>query len=626
MKFAGIDIETKQIVAGRRKTELDILCVSVVESTGKVFFAEEWNKDTAEKLNKVLWNLYNKVQFSFHNGSYDVAILRHNGVKVPLNVPGTPEWHDSMCMSYCLYPSEMGNHALGELAPIVNMEKSPKPSFEFYTDEMQEYNIQDSKITAVLSEYFLSLIREQEQLYDYYTEIELPYIELIIAMQNCGMIIDLEQMRKKKEDYESLIRETEQKVIAMTGVTPGKTITYKSRIFSHFQETVKPDGKIIRTPYYVGKMGNNYDRCEIKTLNMNSTQQVVEALKAQGWKPTAFTAKGAAKCDSKTLEALSDKYPLAKLICESNKYSSMLSKFFNPMEEFQQEGRVYGNLNQFHTRTRRLSSSEPNLQNVPGRDERGADIRRMFVAPPGYKVVVGDLDRIEVVVLAYYLEELFGASSYANAIRNKVDVHDINATNWGVQRKSAKNGLFCFIYGGGRDKLAQTLGIAKNKAAEIIDTMQETTPELFDLRDLMKDTLVESNGMAYDYFGGSIYVPEVMSENHKIYASGLRKGPNYLIQGTAGSIFKHLQLKAMERLLQEGLLHLEGVSNKTQVYQALVVHDESIYYVQENIADEVAKLLTKCYTTDTLLETAVGGIPVSATFAVGDNWYDAKGE
>lgn len=634
MEFVGVDIETKNIVQGSKHSELDILCASVVDSRGKVYFAEQWQVDASpKKLSRVLKELGGTYDIAFHNGSFDVAILRANGVVLPMNMPGEPKWHDTMCMSYCLYPSEMGNHALGELAELVNMEKSPKPSFSSYSEEMGKYNVQDSRVTATLAEYFLPLLQETQHLYDYYLEIELPYIELIIAMEMCGIMIDVEQMRAKKVQYEQFIEETHQDIVLMTGSTPGKTIQYKTRTFSHYaqEEIKKRDGtvKTVRTPYYVGKHGDNYDRCEINFLNTNSTQQVVEALKAQGWKPTVFTPSGAAKCDSKTLESLADKYPLAKLICESNKYSSMLSKFFKPMEDYQRDGRVYGSLNQFHTRTRRLSSSEPNLQNIPGRDERGADIRRMFVAPPGYKIVVGDLDRIEVVVLAYYLEELFGASTYANAIRDKVDVHDINSKNWGVQRKPAKNGLFCFIYGGGRDKLAATLGIEKSKAAAIIETMQDTTPELFDLRDFMKEELVTNNGIAYDLFGGCIYVPEVMSSNHKIYASGLRKGPNYLIQGTAGSIFKHLQLRAMEWLLNDRLLCIEGVTDnisQQRVYQSLVVHDEAIYYVKEDIADEVAELLTKAYTTDTLLETAEGGIPVSATFHAADNWYDAKGE
>jgi DNA polymerase I-like protein with 3'-5' exonuclease and polymerase domains len=613
--LVGVDIETKDIVQGGRKTDLDIISVSVVTPRGKSIYTSFWDEEESpKKLNELL----KEHTFCFHNGNFDVPILRANGVDIPLNMPGDIKWHDSMCLSYVIYPDSMEKHSLRELAPLVDMEKLIMPS-AVNKEKFLEYNKTDALICVKLVVYFLDLLDTMPEAEMYYSHIELPYGELISEMENNGMYVDMQVFREVQFEYEARVAELRNDINVEVGTIPGRTITYNTKKYSHHEKKMI-GGKMVNVPIYVGHHAGNYDRCEVDFINLNSSQQVADAFVRLGWKPTSFTPSGKVKCDNKTIEGLASKYPLAGKIIEHNKYQGMLTKFFNVIEKHNKNGRVFGSLNQFQTRTRRLSSSEPNLQNIPARDERGATIRRMFVPPDGYDLVVGDLDRIELVVLAFYLQALTGATTYADAIRNGEDIHSINAEAWGVERKKAKNGIFCFIYGGGRNKLAQTLGVSTKEASAILETMEERVPELFELRDIIEEELVRGKGVMYDFFGGSIVIPEILSDKHGVYASGLRKGLNYVIQGTAGSLFKVLQLKA------DAELYKLGAYTYHFVRPALVVHDEYLLYVHRDHSKKIADLLTDVFTTNDLLKTDEFYVPVSAKFEVGSNWFDAKGE
>lgn len=611
-KVAAIDIETAMIVKGKCRYTLPIKSVSVTTDK-KVLYSSYWNDNSVEELNELIDELIEKEYvLGFHNGKFDVGVLRHAGVNIPVNTLQNVYWHDTMCMSYVLYPTEMVHHSLSVLAELVDEEK-----LSMVHDDLLEYNIQDCIITAKLLKYFMPLLEEDESLYDYYSLVELPYIEVLIDIESTGLHIDIDALERAKADYQLQIEELRHQINLIAGFTPGKVTEYSTKVFSHYQIVVD-EGKTFQRPYYVGHYKGAYNRCELCSLNTNSGAQVIDALKRlYKFKPTAFTAKGTPKTDVKTLQAISqERYPLIKLVLEQSKLSSIMSKFFISIGEMlDEDGIVFGDFNQFNTRTRRLSSSQPNLQNIPVRDERGQLVRKCFVPPKDYNLLVGDLDRIELVVLSYYLEAITGSTTLADMIRENVDVHTVNAKNWGVDRPVAKNGVFCVVYGGGRNKLAETLNIPRKEAQKLLDAMNDQFPEIFELKQYAIEVLEKNNGYSYDLFGGRIVIPEILSQEPSIRSSGERKSLNYLIQGTAGSIFKYLQIEAYHKIREE----YQQLAKYIKF--AAVVHDELLVYAHEHIdPDNLASLLSDTFTTNDLLN----GIPISATFKAGDNWYDAK--
>lgn len=618
-KLAAVDIETALIVPGKSRYDLPIKSVAVSTDTKSVYTAV-WDDETASELNQVIDELYDdNYSLVFHNGKFDVGVLRKNNVRIPYNTPGAskPLWHDTMCLSYTIHPSEMRHHGLGVLAELVDEKK-----LSMVHDDLLEYNLQDALITAKLAHLFLDMLDEEEPgLKEYYLDIELPYIEILIQFESTGLYVDRESLQQVKAEYEKGVKEIQQKIDSLCGFQRGTVTEYRSLEFSHYEQFTK-DGKVHQRPYYVGvhktAKGCLYGRCDLVPLNTNSGTQVVDALKRlYGFKPTKFTAKGTPKTDSKTLESIDKKkYPLVDWVLEKNKMDSMLSKFFNSIGELSADtGFIFGDFNQFNTRTRRLSSANPNLQNIPGRDERGATIRKMFIPPKDYTLVCGDLDRIELVVLSYYLEEMTGSMTLSSMIREGVDVHTVNAETWGVDRPVAKNGIFCIVYGGGRNKLAETLGISRKSAGEFLEAVQEHLPEIFDLRDSLIDLIRSEKGFLYDFFGGRIYIPEVLSTDPNTRASGERKTFNYMIQGTAASIFKYLQMDAYWTIRS---LYPD---QHTLVKFAAPIHDELLVYVHSSIdADEIADLLTKTFSRDDIFPN----IPVRAKFKTGENWYVSK--
>ena len=602
----AVDVETADLSA-RYDVNCPIWCYSGYGSD--LQFSYKWGSDSANYLK----GLQEEYTFVFHQASFDVPVLRLRGVNVT-------DYHDTMCMSYSLYPENNREHSLETLAEIVNEKKLGKPKFDSYSVDMLTYCQQDSKITSLLATHFLDLLGDDEELFNYYLSVELPYIERIIEMQSGGVFIDKPTLITARDKYLAEAAEQLLELEIEVGLSPGKIIHYKSTVFSHYTNVTLKSGRPAMVPYEVGaqKKGDGvvYDRCELVPFNPGSTKQVAEALvKLYDCKFKKFTPSGQPKLDSTTLGELSVDYPLCDRILTYNKVSDFSSKFLSPLAEILGESSsIHANFNQFTTRTRRLSSSKPNLQNIPTRDERGNEIRKMFTAPPGYKLVCGDLDRIEVVILGWYLEVLFECSTYADAIRNREDVHSLNAKLWDVLRPLAKNGLFCYIYGGGANRLAETLKISLSAAKKILAAMERTLPELAEYRSLVQSMCRGNNGILSDWFGGRFVVPEILSTDRAIRAMGERQIGNYMIQGTAGSAFKILQIRA------ENHEELKTLDCRL----ALVVHDEAIYYAEESIAEHAAGLLTTVYSPPDLLEYNGKTLPIHAEFHVGDNWYTTK--
>lgn len=570
-----------------------------------------------------------------HNSSFDLAILDQYGIVVPL-------FHDTMIMSYVWYPESSEYHSLATLAPLVNEVKYERPSdFKQVSNYLKKYGNQDALITYKLFWYFCQQFANDEKAYNFYINIELPYANTIREME-LGCYVDIEAVKVFTERITRETSEMELEAVKMVGNWPGKLKTYKAKYLLDINNPFKYEKNETTCQIRLGKWTGEH--CELNLFNLNSTEQVAQKLiEIYRWSPQEWTPAKKPKMSKDVLDKLD--YPLVRLYQKYDKKKTLLSNFLKKIETQAKNGYIKGSFNQCQTRTGRLSSSSMktqsgeyglNLQNIPAKGE-GAELRRMFIAPPGWKIVCGDLDRIEVVVLGFYLELFTGDNYFADLVRRNVDVHDVNTVNWRTKipkenfisqygdkewdtvRKTVKNGLFCLVYGGGATKLAKTADIPLTLAQEIIQNIRNTT-KIFQLKAAIEQQCVAGQGILHDWLGRRLVVPEILSAVNEQRATGVRRINNYIIQGTAGSVFKYLQLK-LKSTLQT---HYPQFLPQEHYRQILAIHDEAVYLVREEYADWFAQVATSVFHDNTILSTEYTYVPVTAQFHVADNWADAK--
>jgi DNA polymerase-1 len=553
--------------------------------------------------------------FVFHNAAFDVTTLRLNGFNIV-------NYHDTMCMSYVMNPAPMQNHSLGNLAQMAGGEKThfdfsttkseDDEDYDEWASDLSEYNINDVEITRKVFDYLSSEMDKDESLWDYYFGIELPYIERIIEMLQNGVLMDLPTLQRMLSaltiDQTEMVKELE----IAGGFIEGKEVVYSRKVLF----ATKP--KLQFVGYNRRGDETTYDHCELAPFNPNSGSQIEKVLLKDGFTDfPVFTKAGAPSFNREALEQIP--HPLARKIIALKDLQAVL-KFVPPLMEVEYDGRLRTSFKQFNTVTGRLSSASPNLQNMPAQKKAGdvysyrADdaynIRKCFIAPEGYQLVVGDLNRIELVVLAFYLEWVLNFSAMADAVRAGEDLHQSNADLWGCERRVAKTVIFCLVYGGGANKIAHITGISVKEAKQVIARIYATTP-IEELKAELISYARKNRGYFKDVLGRRLHVPAIVFDKKgQEYARAERQCFNYLIQGGAASIFKKLQNDAAVRY--------------PEYKQLLTVHDETVYEVRSDSAQLACEHLTSVYTNDTLLSSGGIAVPITCSFHYGNNWYDAK--
>lgn len=562
--------------------------------------------------------------FIFHNAAFDVTTLRLNGFDIV-------NYEDTMCMSYCLNPAPLQFHSLANLAALAGGEKThfdfnTQPSSDDYDEwalDLTQYNINDVEITRKVYWYLHEQLVKDQELYDYYLGVELPYIECIIDMLRNGVSMDTTKLYCM---YQTLKRDRDIKVRDLElygGLLPDKEVKYSKNVLF----TSKP----LQLVGYNKKNGVvTYDHCTVKPFNPNSGDQLEAVFAREGFTDFPnYTATGKPSFNRESLEEIP--HPLARKIIELKDLDAVL-KFVPPLMEVSFDGRLRTHFKQFNTVTGRLSSASPNLQNMPAQKKAGdtysyrADdaynIRKCFIAPEGYQLVVGDLNRIELVVLAYYLELVLGFTGMSNAVRAGEDLHQTNADLWQCARRVAKTVIFCLVYGGGANKIAHITGITVKEAKQIIKRIYDTTP-IQELKEKLISHARKNKGCFKDVLGRLLKVEGILYDKQsKEYARAERQCFNYLIQGSAASIFKYLQNEA-----RESYPHLWVALTQKDVpelRQLLQVHDEVVYEVPDWAAEDSCKVLTNIFTNDTILSTKNFQVPITCEFQFAQNWYDAK--
>ena len=444
-----------------------------------------------------------------------------------------------------------------------------KKSFDMLSgDEFANFVGSELSATELVKDYEAEKIKEYQQETLFY-DIELPLVEVLANMEIVGVQVDRQMLS------------------AFNTMLTDRIAQLEKKIYSHAGEE----------------------------FNINSTKQLGTILfENLGLKVIKKTKTGYST-NSDVLEKLSGKHPIIDDIIEYRHIAKLKSTYADGLLAVISEhtGRIHSKFNQTVTVTGRISSTEPNLQNIPVRTELGREVRKMFVAKDGCVLVDADYSQIELRILAHMAKD----QKMTDAFTSGADIHASTAANiFGVDinevtpllRTKAKAVNFGIVYGMGDFSLSQDLHITKKEAKEYIDNY---FAKYSNVRTYLDNTvaMAKENGYVTTLFGRRRYIPELASSNHMIKAFGERVAMNTPIQGTAADIIKIAMVS----------VHNELKAQKLPAKLILQVHDELIIEAEENCVEQVKQLLEKC------MESAVKlSVPLIADTHAGSSWYDAK--
>lgn len=350
-------------------------------------------------------------------------------------------------------------------------------------------------------------------------------------------------------------------------------------------------------------------------FNINSPKQLgVILFEKLELKPVKKTKTGYAT-NADVLEKLRDKHPIVNFIMEYRQLAKLKSTYCDGLTAVVNPNthRIHSVFTQTVTVTGRLSSTEPNLQNIPTRTELGREIRKMFVAKDGYVLVDADYSQIELRVLAHIAND----ETMINAFRNNEDIHAVTASQvLGIpledvtkeQRSSAKAVNFGIVYGIGEFSLAQDLHISVKEAKAYIESYLEKYNGVRNYMESIKEQ-AKKDGYVKTMLNRIRYIPELKSPNYNIRQFGERVALNTPIQGTAADIIKLAMVRVDNRLINEGL--------KSKLI--LQVHDELIVEAHKDEVDKVKQILS-----EEMQGAMELNVPLKVDMSTGHSWYDAK--
>ena len=410
---------------------------------------------------------------------------------------------------------------------------------------------------------------EELGMHQLYYDIELPLCPVLAAMEHAGMLVD----RKALSEFGDML-----------------------------DERIAADQAEI------------YELAE-ETFNINSTQQLGKILFDKLGLPPVKKTKTGYSTNAEVLEKLRGQHPIIDKILEYRQYTKLKSTYVDGLGKvIAPDGRIHTSFQNTVTATGRLSSAEPNLQNIPVRTELGAELRKMFVAPAGKVLVDADYSQIELRLLAH----IAGDEHMIEAFRTGEDIHTVTAAQvFGVpvdqvtkhMRSSAKAVNFGIVYGISAFSLSQDIGVPTYEAKEYIE---KYFARFSGVHAYMTDVVnrAKADGYVSTLFGRRRWLPELKSSNFNTRSFGERVALNMPIQGTAADIMKLAMIHVHSRLREEGL----------QARLILQVHDELIVECPEEEAETVKALLSR-----EMESVAQLAVPLIADAAAGRSWAEAKG-
>lgn len=351
------------------------------------------------------------------------------------------------------------------------------------------------------------------------------------------------------------------------------------------------------------------------TFNINSPKQLGKVLFEDLGLPCKKKTKSGYSTNAEVLESLRYEHPIVEMVLSYRTLAKLNSTYCEGLlKVIAEDGRIHSSFNQTETRTGRISSTEPNLQNIPVRTELGREMRKFFCAKDGWVLVDADYSQIELRVLAHIADD----KNMIDAFKHGDDIHAITASQvfnlpldmiTPIMRSRAKAVNFGIVYGIGAFSLAKDIGVSNKEASQYIKSY---LAHYSGVDEYMKNVVekASADGYVQTMFGRRRNLPELSSGKHMMRAFGERVARNMPIQGTAADIIKIAMIKVNDRIKQEGL----------RARLILQVHDELIVEAPQDESMRVAMILQE------EMENAVAlSVPLTADAAIGKTWYDAKG-
>lgn len=509
------------------------------------------------------------------NLKYDANVLSHYDIQLA----GVA--FDTMLESYCLN-SVATRHNMDALAQkylgyqTVKFEDIAGKGAKQLTfnqidiEKAGHYAAEDADITLRLHQAIFPKLAKSEKQLSVFNDIELPLMPVLTSMEQTGVLIDPDLLHEQSDVIGSRLAELEVEAHNIAG----------------------------------------------KAFNLSSPKQLQEILFDELQIPVIKkTPKGAPSTAEEVLQELALDYPLPKLILEHRGLSKLKSTYTDklPLMISDKTGRVHTSYHQAVAATGRLSSTDPNLQNIPIRSAEGRKIRQAFIAPEQHKIVAIDYSQIELRIMAHLSQD----EGLVNAFSQGRDIHQATAAEifdvsleqvTSDQRRSAKAINFGLIYGMSAFGLSKQLGIGRKQAQDYMDLYFKRYPGVLTY---MEDTREKASeqGFVETLYGRRLYLPDIKARNQARKKAAERAAINAPMQGTAADIIKKAMIAVQAWLLSQ---------NDERIKMTMQVHDELIFEIHQDILDETVEKLVD------IMNNAVSlSVPLIAEAGVGDNWDQA---
>lgn len=508
------------------------------------------------------------------NLKYDISVLARYGINLQgikadtllesyvLNSTATRHDMDSLALKYL-------GHKTTSFEDLAGKGKKQLTFDQIELEKASHYAAEDADVTLRLHQALAPQVRAEGRLQEVLERLELPLVPLLSKIERQGVKINVPHLQRHSQEMAQRILELEEEAHELAG----------------------------------------------RAFNLGSPKQLAEILFQEQQLPVKKkTPKGAPSTAEAVLEELALDFPLPRVIMQHRGLSKLKNTYTDklPLLVEPTTGRVHTSYHQAVTATGRLSSSDPNLQNIPIRSEQGRRIRQAFIAESGYKLVAADYSQIELRIMAH----LSGDAGLLKAFAENQDVHLATASEvFGTpadqvtpdQRRSAKAINFGLIYGMSAFGLARQLHLERHQAQTYIDRYFDRYPGVLRYMDSTRQSAAEK-GYVETLFGRRLYLPEINSRNFNQRQGAERTAINAPMQGTAADIMKKAMLDVQAWLDTSNL----------DARIIMQVHDELVFEVREDQAEALMEGVKPC-----MEQAAQLDVPLTVEAASGDNWDEA---
>ena len=508
------------------------------------------------------------------HGKYDLHVLRRHGVDVQgyhddtmlesfvLNSTATRHDMDSLALRYLGYNTIKFEDVAGKGAKQI-------PFSQVGIDEASRYAAEDADVTLRLHRALQPQLLAEPALDSVYRDIEMPLVPVLTTIEANGVRVDTDELRRQSQDLSSRMLAAQQKATELAG----------------------------------------------RSFNLDSPKQLQAVLFEELKLPAVVkTPKGQPSTNEEALEAIADQHELPRVILDYRGLAKLRSTYTDKLPEMvnPDTGRVHTSYHQSGAATGRLSSSDPNLQNIPIRTEDGRRIRRAFIAPEGFQLLAADYSQIELRIMAHLSED----PGLVRAFEQGADVHRATAAEvFGRtleevtpnERRAAKAINFGLMYGMSAFGLARNLGIDRGQAQDYVALYFSRYPGVRDFMERMRQQ-ARDQGYVETLFGRRLYLNDIHARNQGLRAGAERAAINAPMQGTAADIIKRAMVDVDQWLRDSG----------APARMILQVHDELVFETESSFVEEL-----RLQVVERMSQAAKLRVPLVVDTGIGNNWDEA---